>query len=447
MLRYLPLIVLLALTNAQASSVLRIACDDDAAGADISVNGVFKGDCPIDVQLPAGTYQVSAVLKVGAQVRDFAQEVRLGDGVAKKLSVQLSPPHMTAEAQRQEKDRQAREAAERQRQEAAERARQEGERQARETAQRQRQEQERQRLQAERKENEQRQLGERQANDRLRVATLSEQAARGDNDALRALAEHYEQGKGVASDRLKARELLGQAARRGDEVAELKLADASVVATANEVRDMLQVLSLPRGELRRIERSGEAELRALIAADPFFALPGASQSAEESFAVDGERPTENQQVKLRAVRQGNVHLVTGTVSREGDYALDEVVALGGLLSLKRTEQPSDPSAQPAQRNTLRKIEAVAGQPYPLAPGKRFSLHVQMQENQNLVSYHITCGATDPTQLSRGVGARLGNGVTPLICYIRSPYAGRIQRYYWAQASGYAYHPAQFNGNR
>lgn len=89
-----------------ADSILRVTCDADAARAEISVNGVFKGECPLDVQVKAGSIQLQALKKVDAsRERTFADEFRIGEGVAKKVEVTLSAPRLNAAGQKREDER------------------------------------------------------------------------------------------------------------------------------------------------------------------------------------------------------------------------------------------------------------------------------------------------------------------------------------------------------
>lgn len=85
-----------------AGSALRIACDDDAAGAEVYINGKFKGECPLDMKVPEGTLKLRVQKTVDAdhEPRLFEQEIRMGDGVMKKVEVQLSPLELTEEGKR-----------------------------------------------------------------------------------------------------------------------------------------------------------------------------------------------------------------------------------------------------------------------------------------------------------------------------------------------------------
>lgn len=79
------------LHDAQASSALRVVCDGENAGAEISVNGAFKGQCPIDIQVNAGQIRLTAIKKSDPRrVGTFEQNIRIGDGVAQRIEVQLN---------------------------------------------------------------------------------------------------------------------------------------------------------------------------------------------------------------------------------------------------------------------------------------------------------------------------------------------------------------------
>lgn len=102
---------------AAASAVLRVACDGAATGAEVMINGVFKGECPLDVPVPAGTIKLRVVKKAGGTRESvFEQEFRMTADTAKRVEVELGAPQFTAEGQQIENQRLAREKAEAQRQ-------------------------------------------------------------------------------------------------------------------------------------------------------------------------------------------------------------------------------------------------------------------------------------------------------------------------------------------
>lgn len=85
-------------------STLRIACTGPNAGAEISVNGEFKGECPLDVRVNAGTVNLRGVKAVDAtREQVFEQSFRLGSEVVKQVNVQLSAPR-TKSAQPKQTD-------------------------------------------------------------------------------------------------------------------------------------------------------------------------------------------------------------------------------------------------------------------------------------------------------------------------------------------------------
>lgn len=93
--------VLLAMANAYAAdSLLRVSCDGEATGAEVLVNGKFKGECPLDIAVQEGEQKLRVVKTLDAsRERIFEQTVRLGDGVVKKVKVALSAPQLSAAGQ------------------------------------------------------------------------------------------------------------------------------------------------------------------------------------------------------------------------------------------------------------------------------------------------------------------------------------------------------------
>lgn len=80
-----------------AGSMLRVTCEGDDVGAEISINGKFKGECPADIQVSEGTLKVLVRKKVDDQHdRVFEQELRIGDGVVKKIEAQLGAIQLNA---------------------------------------------------------------------------------------------------------------------------------------------------------------------------------------------------------------------------------------------------------------------------------------------------------------------------------------------------------------
>jgi hypothetical protein len=79
----LPVAFVIPLAVHAETSMLRVACEGDDVGAEVSVNGKFKGECPLDMQVAPGTLK----LRVVKAERQFEKEIRIGDGVVKKIAV------------------------------------------------------------------------------------------------------------------------------------------------------------------------------------------------------------------------------------------------------------------------------------------------------------------------------------------------------------------------
>jgi formylglycine-generating enzyme required for sulfatase activity len=85
-----------------ADSTLSVTCKGDDVGADVLVNGKFKGECPVDVLVPEGTLKLKVQKKVDASsARIFEQEIRMGDNVIKTVEVSLGAPQKNAEGKQE----------------------------------------------------------------------------------------------------------------------------------------------------------------------------------------------------------------------------------------------------------------------------------------------------------------------------------------------------------
>ncbi len=76
--------------TAAAGSMLRVTCEGNNADAKVYVNGKFKGECPLDVQVPSGEVKLRATKSLVQDVdKVWEREISVGDGVVKKLEVIL----------------------------------------------------------------------------------------------------------------------------------------------------------------------------------------------------------------------------------------------------------------------------------------------------------------------------------------------------------------------
>jgi hypothetical protein len=91
---------------------LRLRCEGEAAGAVVSINGVKKGECPIDLVVPEGKVVVKVRQSVDQyRFKTFEKELFLPAGAMKRETVQLGPIQFTPEGQRLEDERIVREKA------------------------------------------------------------------------------------------------------------------------------------------------------------------------------------------------------------------------------------------------------------------------------------------------------------------------------------------------
>jgi TPR repeat protein len=93
--------------SAQAqTSMLRVSCDGADLNAEVSINGKFKGECPVDVPVSEGTIELRVVKKASAtHERVYERTVRIGAGAVKREDVVLGAPQLNAEGRRLEAEK------------------------------------------------------------------------------------------------------------------------------------------------------------------------------------------------------------------------------------------------------------------------------------------------------------------------------------------------------
>ncbi|VTU25619.1 Beta-lactamase HcpA precursor [Variovorax sp. SRS16] len=92
--------------TAAERAVLRVACEGDNVGAAITLNGRFKGECPVDITVLEGRIQLRAVKQVDdSRERTFEQGFSVVGGTGKRIDVVLGPVQLTADAQQRESQR------------------------------------------------------------------------------------------------------------------------------------------------------------------------------------------------------------------------------------------------------------------------------------------------------------------------------------------------------
>src|SRR5688572_16413903 len=104
-LYFLFLLVFAASSNnlyaAEANSIVSVICTGNDVGAEVFVDGKFKGECPLDIKVPMGKLKLKVQKKVDAfNDRIFEQEIRVDYAVEKRVNILLGAPTLNAEGKR-----------------------------------------------------------------------------------------------------------------------------------------------------------------------------------------------------------------------------------------------------------------------------------------------------------------------------------------------------------
>jgi formylglycine-generating enzyme required for sulfatase activity len=99
------LFLLFSFTNANAKgSGLKVRCEGENVGAEITINGVFKGECPLVIEVEPGRLTFRAFKSDSNYDYVFEQDIRMGDGALKDIEVVLEK-RLNAAGQKAENDR------------------------------------------------------------------------------------------------------------------------------------------------------------------------------------------------------------------------------------------------------------------------------------------------------------------------------------------------------
>jgi formylglycine-generating enzyme required for sulfatase activity len=101
----LALLLLFSFTNANAKgSGIKVHCEEENVGAEITINGVFKGECPLVIEVEPGRLTFRAFKSDSNYDYVFEQDIRMGDGALKDIYVVLEK-RLNAAGQRAENAR------------------------------------------------------------------------------------------------------------------------------------------------------------------------------------------------------------------------------------------------------------------------------------------------------------------------------------------------------
>ena len=372
-----------------AGSLLRIACEGADARAEVSINGQFKGECPLDVQVNAGTIQLRVAKPIDAErERAYVETFRIGDGVVKKIDAVLKV-QLTAEGQR--------------RQLLAEEAKQ------------------REAVEQKRKFDEM-------------VVQYRAAADAGNTDAMMALGILHEGGF-LPGGKEQANAWYRKAADAGNERAAFRLT-AFYQQTPNDP-DVVSVdfmLRWPRGEERPDVIEGEDAIRSFVASDRFFQAGGSGKinwtygkplgASRGAFATTCERNGSLFSYTIQT-RYGSA-----TSNTEGE------MLLGGVAWLN-AKVPHNLFSTSTRR--MARLYGLRGEPFPLKPEQRFGFTADYvlsgpYAGSGKETMNLDGAVTDKPQ--KIVGAfKVPDGVQQVVCYGSYGQHKEITRYYLHEKSG------------
>ncbi len=399
---------------APPTAMIRVACDGGNAGAEVTLNGVFKGECPFDVPVAAGTWLLRAVKPVDAlRERVFTQELRIAPETVRRVEVELGEPQLNAAGQRA--------AAERQAQLQAQAAREAAERRVRHLALVTRAE-----------------AGELPAMVELAHWIAGEEYASGADGESRRAAYAREQAQAQAAPPtdpvLKAwyRGSLHWYQRvvdAGDAAALFFTTTSWAQAPGGVLALMRAMVSEPMPPVRQVNAVGLPAILALVDSDPFF-LVGQAKGQWNAHLQWNDTLRASRQLHCRR-GAGQVFAISGEERRHEspnfpnttwDYTLDHQAALGGLLTLSysRTRFLDRTKWQ------LHSIDAVYGQPFPL--GQRFGLFYRRDAGGRQAQLHCT-------RFWRGNSPTANRPPTGAACFESDGSGSRVHVLDWHEPSG------------
>lgn len=369
--KVLPAAFLLVLASADAmaaGSLLRITCEGADARAEVMINGVFKGECPLDVQVNPGSIELRVVKRIDAdRERVYADNFRIGDGVVKKVDAVLNVQFTTEGARRQREREAAREAA------AAEERR--------------------------------------RAEESLQQVQRAAEA--GDPAAMADLAERYATGNGVPKNTQQAYAWNRKAADAGSPLAAFRLSSLPSVAPKPLVDEVLRMLALPAGPERVVSVEGAESIRGFVLNDPFFEVPGGNRKVTFRNTAAYQSGQKVEQATVTCGRDGRLFERVG-IYKSPDWSVNvqttaAIVALG-----RRYESGVGVPRDFAQALAMYKKAADAGDAdamYELGAIEGMGLGGRVNRNEALAWYRRSAQAGGKRAMwAIGLAYLVGQGV-------------------------------------
>lgn len=95
-------------SQACADGTVRVSCEDEDEGAQISFDEQFVGECPLLIFRAPGTYQMRVHKEVtGGREKVFEKTLTITDGTVQRIEVTLSAPRLTAQGKLEQDEAEA----------------------------------------------------------------------------------------------------------------------------------------------------------------------------------------------------------------------------------------------------------------------------------------------------------------------------------------------------
>jgi hypothetical protein len=239
--------------------------------------------------------------------------------------------------------------------------------------------------------------------------------------AMLALADRYASGNEVTRSAERAQEWYRQAAAAGNAIAEFKLTDLYKRGSKRDVDAVLRLLALPVAGERQVNVAGEKAIRAFIASDRFFKVPGGTEKVAYSFRRGWGGALSKTTIEASCVR-GDAAIFRGTSkpqSSDHGFVPDESVsALGGLSWIETTV-----FGNRTTRSEVMRLDVLYGDPFPLKPGQRFGMKFGWKAahiGDSVITERLDCGMRDDGEVT---------------CLVQRGAYQAVSRYSWHEGSG------------
>jgi hypothetical protein len=95
-------------SQAWADGTVRVSCEEEDEGAQISFDEQFVGECPLLIFRAPGTYQMRVQKEVpGGREKVFEKTLTITEGTVQRIEVTLSAPRLTAQGKREQDEAEA----------------------------------------------------------------------------------------------------------------------------------------------------------------------------------------------------------------------------------------------------------------------------------------------------------------------------------------------------